>query len=54
MKTYPIEMKFCTKETDKIIGKKVLKILDFRKKCCMEFKRYNTSKRSEGEKEEDG
>ena len=31
MKTYPIEMKFCTKETDKIIGKKVLEILDFRK-----------------------
>ena len=29
MKTYPIEMKFCTKETDKIIGKKVLKILEF-------------------------
>lgn len=29
MKTYPIEMKFCTKETDKIISKKVLKILEF-------------------------
>jgi len=31
MKTYPIEMKFCTKETDKIIVKKALEILDFRK-----------------------
>ena len=50
MKTYPIEFNFITKEKDKIIGKEMLEILDFWKKCCMEFKRYNTSKRSEREK----
>ena len=31
MKTYPIELNSKPKETDKIIGEKVLEILDFRK-----------------------
>ena len=31
IKTYPIELNFNTKKMDKILGEKVLEILDFRK-----------------------